>query len=425
MLDPSSPIPVSGPLQLSLLTAQSQPRTSTSLHSPLVSTDVATQHHDSTTRALPPFVLPENATRLITSLSPLPSLQSKQDTFSSTVYNTSNLVSDSTQNPPLNIPATLHTRIDSLQKALAQSQFLPSLLEHFSAQSPVAFVSLDLMGKLRIPGRRHRDDLIHIYGYPKTDDDVDYCLEDVPGLSADNFQILRSSLVSHLFNVRRAAFQTVAQVEDMLIQQMQFRLLPIEELNRLFQCVVERFCKARRLILYKYRAYVRSVRWIENMSTRQRRGCLTHRQNNVLRTWLFQNFDNPYPSNGDKKKLMQEAQLSATQVNNWLINARSRVWKPTIDIMSREWVQREMMKMEQWCATMKEEVVSRDEGNGSSVTSQNDTHDSDLKLTSKRGRVHKALKSRRGRKTRAASSNKGKENVNRLGQHPSHEELDF
>lgn len=425
MSDPSSPTPVSDPLQLSLLSDQSRPQTSTSVHSPPVSTNTPNRPSGPTTRTIPSLVLPENATRYINSPLPLPALQSNRESFPSAALSVSNLDSIPTQYPPLSIPAALHTRIDSLQKDLAKSQTLSPVLKYLPAQSPTAFVTLDPVGKLCIPGRLHRNDLIIVYGYPRTDNDADYCLEDVPGLSVTNFQTFRSSLVSHLVNIRRAAHQSAAQVENMLIEQTQFRAVPKEEVNRLFQSVVGRFCKARRMVLHKFRAYVRNVRWIENVATRQRKGCLTHQQNNTLRTWLFQNFDNPYPNNADKKKLMQDTHLSATQVNNWLINARSRVWKPTVDIMSRDCVQKEMMRMEQWCATMKEKAVLRDEGYGISVTSQNDSNAPHLKLTSNRRQVCKTPKSRRERKNRAASPKRAKKDVDWLGRQQSNEGLKF
>jgi hypothetical protein len=51
----------------------------------------------------------------------------------------------------------------------------------------------------------------------------------------------------------------------------------------------------------------------------------------VLRKWLYAHFDHPYPSDVDKEDLMKETNLSMTQVNNWFINARRRIWKPQKD----------------------------------------------------------------------------------------------
>lgn len=201
-------------------------------------------------------------------------------------------------------------------------------------------------GRLVVPGRKRDDSIIVTFGFPKTDEDVEYCLEDTPGLSQINFITLKSSLLGNLAQVRQAAQESVAEVETALAQQLAFRIVPAAELERRLAYVVGRFCKTRKQIMHKYRGYVRNRRWIENVATRQRRGCLTHRQNNILRLWLFTNFSNPYPDNADKKKLIHQTNLTMTQINNWLINARSRVWKPTVETMSGERIRKEMSNKE-------------------------------------------------------------------------------
>lgn len=207
-------------------------------------------------------------------------------------------------------------------------------------------VTADMNGRLVVPGRKRDENVIASFGFPRTDEDVEYCLEDTPGLSQTNFMALKSSLLDNLAQVRQAAQESVAEVETTIAQQLAFRVIPTAELERRLAYVVGRFCKTRKQIMHKYRGYVRNRRWIENVATRQRRGCLTHRQNNILRLWLFSNFSNPYPDNADKKKLIHQTQLSMTQINNWLINARSRVWKPTVETMSGERIRKEMSNKE-------------------------------------------------------------------------------
>lgn len=53
----------------------------------------------------------------------------------------------------------------------------------------------------------------------------------------------------------------------------------------------------------------------------------------VLRTWLFEHFLHPYPSDSDKQMLAQKTGLSRSQVSNWFTNARVRLWKPMVEEM--------------------------------------------------------------------------------------------
>ncbi|XP_050210084.1 BEL1-like homeodomain protein 9 [Mercurialis annua] len=51
----------------------------------------------------------------------------------------------------------------------------------------------------------------------------------------------------------------------------------------------------------------------------------------VLKTWLFEHFLHPYPTDSEKQTLAQQTCLSRTQVSNWFINARVRLWKPMVE----------------------------------------------------------------------------------------------
>lgn len=242
------------------------------------------------------------------------------------------------------VPYSVHliTRISALEDKVRRSPHLQEIISEMSRRSTNVATGLDVDDRIHFSGRKREDNPIVTYGFPPTDEDVDYCLEDTPGLSPANFSILKDALVTHLLRVRQAAQQCVTELEGTLSQQIVFRALPAAEMDRRMQYVVGRFIKARKQILHKFRGYVRNRRWIENVATRQRRGCLTHRQNNILRLWLFSNFSNPYPDNADKRRLIQQTQLNMTQINNWLINARSRVWKPTVETMSGERIRKEM-----------------------------------------------------------------------------------
>lgn len=51
----------------------------------------------------------------------------------------------------------------------------------------------------------------------------------------------------------------------------------------------------------------------------------------ILRAWLFDHFLHPYPTDTDKHMLATQTGLSRSQVSNWFINARVRVWKPMVE----------------------------------------------------------------------------------------------
>ncbi|KAI4338687.1 hypothetical protein MLD38_023713 [Melastoma candidum] len=74
---------------------------------------------------------------------------------------------------------------------------------------------------------------------------------------------------------------------------------------------------------------------MENHPWRPQRG-LPERSVSVLRAWLFEHFLHPYPSDVDKHILARQTGLSRSQVSNWFINARVRLWKPMVEEMYTE-----------------------------------------------------------------------------------------
>ncbi|XWS61734.1 hypothetical protein CRYUN_Cryun07bG0151400 [Craigia yunnanensis] len=74
---------------------------------------------------------------------------------------------------------------------------------------------------------------------------------------------------------------------------------------------------------------------MESHPWRPQRG-LPERSVSVLRAWLFEHFLHPYPSDVDKHVLARQTGLSRSQVSNWFINARVRLWKPMVEEMYLE-----------------------------------------------------------------------------------------
>ncbi|XP_022772700.1 BEL1-like homeodomain protein 3 [Durio zibethinus] len=56
----------------------------------------------------------------------------------------------------------------------------------------------------------------------------------------------------------------------------------------------------------------------------------------ILRAWLFEHFLHPYPKDSEKIMLAEQTGLTRSQVANWFINARVRLWKPMIEEMYKE-----------------------------------------------------------------------------------------
>ncbi|KAL7187746.1 hypothetical protein ACSBR1_037746 [Camellia fascicularis] len=80
---------------------------------------------------------------------------------------------------------------------------------------------------------------------------------------------------------------------------------------------------------------LQQLRSKDNQLWRPQRG-LPERSVSVLRAWMFQNFLHPYPKDAEKHLLAVKSGLTRSQVSNWFINARVRLWKPMIEEMYAE-----------------------------------------------------------------------------------------
>ncbi|KAL0904202.1 hypothetical protein M5K25_026280 [Dendrobium thyrsiflorum] len=77
---------------------------------------------------------------------------------------------------------------------------------------------------------------------------------------------------------------------------------------------------------------------VDNQMLRTHRG-LPECSVSVLRAWLLEHFLHPYPRDIDKRILTRQTGLSRSQVSNWFINARVRLWKPMIEEMYMEQIE--------------------------------------------------------------------------------------
>ncbi|THU53904.1 hypothetical protein C4D60_Mb10t19290 [Musa balbisiana] len=102
---------------------------------------------------------------------------------------------------------------------------------------------------------------------------------------------------------------------------------------------------------------------IQQNAWRPQRG-LPERSVSILRAWLFEHFLHPYPKDSDKHMLAKQTGLTRSQVSNWFINARVRLWKPMVEEMYLE----ELKDQEQ---NNSEENASKSDANGSSTSKSN------------------------------------------------------
>ncbi|KZV56993.1 hypothetical protein F511_08151 [Dorcoceras hygrometricum] len=91
---------------------------------------------------------------------------------------------------------------------------------------------------------------------------------------------------------------------------------------------------------YRQQKAIEHMGMLDPESWRPQRG-LPERSVNILRSWLFEHFLHPYPSEADKHLLSRQTGLSKNQVSNWFINARVRLWKPMVEEMYNKEFQEE------------------------------------------------------------------------------------
>jgi len=69
---------------------------------------------------------------------------------------------------------------------------------------------------------------------------------------------------------------------------------------------------------------------------------------NVLKKWIVDHFDAPWPSNAEKRALAKQSGLSLSQVSNFFINARVRLWRPLVMSLSEELDDEGNRRFETW-----------------------------------------------------------------------------
>ncbi|KAF5819529.1 putative transcription factor Homeodomain-TALE-BEL family [Helianthus annuus] len=118
---------------------------------------------------------------------------------------------------------------------------------------------------------------------------------------------------------------------------------------------------------------------IQHNAWRPQRG-LPERSVSVLRAWLFEHFLHPYPKDSDKHMLAKQTGLTRSQVSNWFINARVRLWKPMVEEMYLE-------------------EIKEHEQNGKDDTNTSKNDENEDNSSSKQGKTPSPENSNRGFRT--------------------------
>eukprot|EP00183_Erythrolobus_madagascarensis_P005650 CAMPEP_0185846772 /NCGR_PEP_ID=MMETSP1354-20130828/2299_1 /TAXON_ID=708628 /ORGANISM="Erythrolobus madagascarensis, Strain CCMP3276" /LENGTH=466 /DNA_ID=CAMNT_0028546977 /DNA_START=295 /DNA_END=1695 /DNA_ORIENTATION=- len=170
--------------------------------------------------------------------------------------------------------------------------------------------------------------------FPDDDSDVEYLFEDIQWMSQDTVR-LKEQLIRKLKEIReRMEFQLV-EVDRELQLQGEFRPVVANEIESRRLFVTQLYFKVRQETVRKFQAYIRNLKSIDTWGKR-RKNSLSAKASFVLRSWLFEHVLMPYPDEEEKRELMRQTGLDHTQICNWFINARVRLWKPMIDVLGTD-----------------------------------------------------------------------------------------
>jgi hypothetical protein len=79
------------------------------------------------------------------------------------------------------------------------------------------------------------------------------------------------------------------------------------------------------------RCFVEAMERLQSTSVpKKRRGNLPKDATATFRKWFDDHHDHPYPTDEEKRILAAETGTAISQITNWFINHRKRVWKPSL-----------------------------------------------------------------------------------------------
>ncbi|XP_073287645.1 homeobox protein ATH1-like isoform X2 [Primulina huaijiensis] len=160
------------------------------------------------------------------------------------------------------------------------------------------------------------------------DDQYNHCLDEVHTVISAFHAVTQLDPNIHA----RFALPTIASMYKNLRERISCRILEISANFTECEPLQE---KSFEMSLVQKQWALQQLRKRDPQLWRPQRG-LPERSVSVLRAWMFQNFLHPYPKDTEKHLLALRSGLTRSQVSNWFINARVRLWKPMIEEMYAE-----------------------------------------------------------------------------------------
>lgn len=150
----------------------------------------------------------------------------------------------------------------------------------------------------------------------------------------EQFSALQQLFREELLLLERSRDEMKAQYKKILDEHQAIRAVTRYERERYEEKVDNKFDDLARRLRQKFtsRAFT-----LQNalLSRTKKRGNLPRHATNILRSFLFSHFLNPYPTEDEKHSLSLQTGLTITQINNWFINARVRIWRPMLDSLEK------------------------------------------------------------------------------------------
>ncbi|KAL5733139.1 hypothetical protein ACOSQ2_032831 [Xanthoceras sorbifolium] len=179
-------------------------------------------------------------------------------------------------------------------------------IEHSWKNSKLVFMLEEIYGKYKL--------------YCQQIQSVVASFETVPGLG---------NAAPYIFSAFKAVSKHFSCLKNAIMDQIQIPEKPIGDTS-VGKNTIPGLLTAEQGIPHRSQKPENNQRFLQYPVWRSQRGLPDHAVS-LLKTWLFQNFLHPYPTDSEKQMLARQTGLSRTQVSNWFINARVRLWKPMVE----------------------------------------------------------------------------------------------